>query len=135
MKKKYSTIPTAEKVKALENFMEEHRGKDIVALNLTHQNTFAEAMLVVSATSVRHAQSLAEGVQLFCKQENFEFLRMEGKQSGQWILLDLNDVVVSVFQEPVRELYQLEKLWTEIPARQKAASEKEHADDDTVTEG
>ncbi len=117
MKKKYSTISTNEKVAALTTFMEEHKGKDIVVLNLTHQNTFAEAMIVVTANSVRHGQSLAEGLNVFCKQQNFEFLRMEGKQSGQWILLDLNDVVVSVFQESSRQLYQLEKLWTEIPAK------------------
>ncbi len=115
MKKKYSTMPTMEKVKAFQAFLEEHKGQDIVSLNLAHQNTFAEAMLVVTAASMRHAQSLAENVVLFCKEQNFEFLRTEGKQTGQWILLDCNDVVINIFQPSVRDLYKLEKLWEELP--------------------
>ncbi len=115
MKKKYSTLPTAEKVQAITAFLEEHKGQDIVTLNLTHQNSFAEAMIVVTGTSMRHAQSLAEGVVVFCKKENFEWLRTEGKQTGQWILIDCNDIIVNVFQSSVRDLYKMEKLWEEIP--------------------
>ncbi len=125
MKKKYSTIPTGDKVLALQNFLEEHKGQDVVSLNLAQQNTFAEAMLVVTATSMRHAQSMAEGVQLFCKEKNFEFLRTEGKQTGQWILLDLNDVVVNIFQAAVRDLYKLEQLWQELPAARTDAAKQE----------
>ncbi|MDE7066056.1 MAG: RsfS/YbeB/iojap family protein, partial [Desulfovibrionaceae bacterium] len=55
---------------------------------------------------------LADGIAELCSRENFEFLRMEGYQAGQWILVDLNDIVVNIFQEPVRELYRLETLWT-----------------------
>ncbi len=117
MKKKYSTLPTAEKVAKLLTFVEEHKAKDPVVLNLSHQNTFAEAMLVITASSIRHAQSLAENINTFCKQEKFEFLRMEGKQTGQWVLLDLNDVVINIFQEAVRELYNLEALWAEMPQK------------------
>ncbi len=115
MKKKYSTIPTAEKVQILMDFLADHKGQDIVSLNLTHQNSFAEAMIVVTASSMRHAQSLAEGVVVFCKKENFEWLRTEGKQTGQWILIDCNDIIVNVFQGPVRDLYKIEKLWEELP--------------------
>ncbi len=115
MKKKYSTLPTAEKVQAMVSFLEDHKGQDIVSLNLTHQNTFAEAMIVVTASSMRHAQSLAEGLVVYCKKENFEWLRTEGKQTGQWILIDCNDIVINVFQGSVRDLYKIEKLWEEMP--------------------
>ncbi len=117
MKKKYSPLPTMDKVAKLLEFAQEHKAKEPVVLNLTHQNTFAEAMIVLTATSVRHAQSLAENVNTFCKRENFEFLRMEGKQTGQWILLDLNDVVINIFQESTRDLYNLEALWAELPQK------------------
>ncbi len=117
MKKKYSTLPTAEKMSILLNFAEEHKAKNPVVINLTHQNTFAEAMLVITATSIRHAQSLAENISTFCKKENFEFLHMEGKQTGQWVLLDLNDIVINIFQESARELYNMEALWTEMPQK------------------
>ncbi len=115
MKKKYSTLPTAEKVQLLHDFLEMHKGQNITCLNLSHQNSFAEAMLVVSAASIRHAQSLAENVVLYCKEQNFEFLRTEGKQSGQWILLDCNDIIINIFQTTVRDLYKLETLWTQTP--------------------
>ncbi len=126
MKKKYSMLPTADKVLSLQNFLQDHKGQDIVSINLAHQNTFAEAMVVVTATSMRHAQSMAEGVQLFCKEHNFEFLRTEGKQTGQWILLDLNDVVVNIFQASVRELYKIEQLWQELPTQKAPVLEQEN---------
>ena len=112
MQKKYTTIPTAEKTAAILNWLEEHKGKEPVALDLTGQHAFTESLIVVSATSIRHAQSMAEGIADFCKERNYEFLRVEGKQTGQWVLLDLNDVVVNIFQEAVRDLYKLESLWT-----------------------
>jgi ribosome-associated protein len=49
------------------------------------------------------------------KAVNFEFMRMEGFQTGEWILLDMNDVVVSIFQEEARDLYRLEDLWKTAP--------------------
>ncbi len=124
MKKKFSTLPTQDKVLLLQNFLGEHKGQDVVCLNLAKHSTFAEAMLVVTAQSLRHAQSLAEGVQLFCKEHNFEFLRMEGKQTGQWILLDLNDIVVNIFQSSVRDIYKLEQLWQELPQNVSTVTEQ-----------
>ena len=112
MQKKYSSIPTAEKTADFLHWLEEHKGKQPVALDLTGQNAFTESLIVVSATSVRHAQSMAEGLAELCKEKNYEFLRMEGKQTGQWVLIDCNDVVVNIFQEAVRDLYRLESLWS-----------------------
>ena len=78
---------------------------------IAEQGSFAEALVIASATSVRHAQSLADGIGEMCRARNYEYLRMEGYTAGQWILVDLNDIVVNVFLEPVRELYGLEALW------------------------
>ena len=72
-------------------------------------------------------RSLADGLSELCKQEKFEILRTEGYQEGQWVLVDLNDIIVHIFQEPVRELYRLEALWSgaeELPAT--AAEGKEN---------
>ena len=124
MKKKFSTLSTPDKVKAMLAFFNEHKGQDIVSLDLSKQSTFAEAMLVVTASSMRHAQSLAEGLILFCKEQNFEYLRTEGKQTGQWILIDCNDIVVNIFQAPVRDLYKLERLWEELPKNTLAPTEE-----------
>lgn len=111
MQKKYSSLPTAEKSADILQWLEEHKAKESSVLDLSGQHAFTESIIIVSATSVRHAQSLADGVAELCRERNYEFLRMEGKQTGQWILLDLNDVVVNIFQEAVRDLYRLESLW------------------------
>ena len=84
---------------------------DVAEIDLTGQGAFTDALLVASATSVRHAQSLADGVSALCHEQNFEYLRMEGYTTGQWILVDCNDIVVNIFQQSVRDLYQLENLW------------------------
>lgn len=109
--KKYSELPTAEKMAVIKAWLEEHKAVDVVEIDLAGQGAFTDALLVVSATSVRHAQSLADGVSALCHEQNFEYLRMEGYNTGQWILVDCNDIVVNIFQQSVRDLYQLENLW------------------------
>ena len=52
-----------------------------------------------------------------CHERNYEYLRVEGYEAGQWILVDLNDIVINIFLEPVRELFRLEALWGQPPAR------------------
>ena len=80
-------------------------------------------MIIASASSARHARSLADGLSEMCKQEKFEILRTEGYQEGQWVLVDLNDIIVHIFQEPVRELYRLESLWASVPASSSTGKE------------
>ncbi|MDO5484152.1 MAG: ribosome silencing factor [Desulfovibrionaceae bacterium] len=116
-RKRYADIPLSEKISAITLWLDEHKAQRVVSLNLAGQSGFADAMLVCSAGSVRHAQSLADGVSALCHERNFEYLRMEGYEAGQWILVDLNDIIIHVFLEPVRELYRLEELWERVPAR------------------
>lgn len=127
MKKKYSLANTTEKCRVVTEWLMENKGKDPVTVDLAGQCAFAEALIVVTATSVRHAQSLASGVAELCSKENYEFFRVEGAQSGQWILVDMNDIVVNIFQESVRPLYDLESLWS-------AAYPRLNRDDDTENE-
>ena len=109
--KKDSELPTAEKMAVIKAWLEEHKAVDVAEIDLAGQGAFTDALLVVSATSVRHAQSLADGVSALCHEQNYEYLRMEGYNAGQWILVDCNDIVVNIFQQSVRDLYQLENLW------------------------
>lgn len=114
MKKKHSPASpeaAAQKSAVLLRWLEEHKGGRPVVIEMAGQGAFTECLVVASAASVRHAQSLADGLAHLCKENGYEFLGMEGRQTGQWILLDLNDVIVNIFQEPARELYRLESLW------------------------
>jgi len=125
--KKYSTLPASEKASALQNWLVEHKARDLSMFRLPEDNPLADIVLIASASSARHARSLADGLSEMCKQEKFEILRTEGYQEGQWVLVDLNDIIVHIFQEPIRELYHLEALWSgadALPAQ--AATEEEN---------
>jgi len=113
--KKRIDLPTEKKIEALSDWLHAHKALQLVSLHVAGRNAWTEALIIVSASSVRHAQSLADGILSWCKEQKLEFLSMEGYQAGQWILVDLNDVVVNIFQAPTRELYRLESLWAESP--------------------
>lgn len=111
----FSTVDTTAKVAALVERLSERKARDILALDLSRENSLSEAVIIASATSVRHGQGLAEFLLQAAKNDNFEFLRMEGHGVGQWILLDFNDVVIHIFQPDSRELYRLDDLWSGAP--------------------
>lgn len=132
MKKKYSLASTAEKCHVLTEWLVSQKAKDPATVDLVGQSAFADALVVVTASSVRHAQSLASGIADLCAKENYEFFRVEGAQTGQWILVDMNDIVVNIFQESVRGLYDLESLWSAAYPRLKR---DEDGSDDDPNEG
>ncbi len=111
--KKFSTAPVAEKVENIVNWLEEKHAINVVAISLEKVNSFTDAVVIASAKSVRQAQAVAEHVYAKAKESNYEYLRVEGKDSGQWILVDLNDIVVNIFQDDVRKLFNLESLWAD----------------------
>ncbi len=111
MNKKYSTISSVDKAKLIHTWLEEHKARNITALNI--KTAVTDIVIIASASSSRHAKSLADNINLHAKKENFELLSIEGHQSGTWVLVDLNDVVVHIFLEDNREQYQLESLWHE----------------------
>ena len=98
---------------ALENI----KGQDIVLMDISKLSSIADYMLVVTATSNRHARSLADEVVKRSKEAGFTVRGMEGEMPGDWILIDLGDVIVHVMQAAARKLYDLESLWKLSPAR------------------
>ena len=87
------------------------KAKEIVVLNLKEVSAFTDYMIICSGTSEREVQAIAQAIQQFLKKAEIRPLGTEGKANGQWILLDYDDVVISVFYEPVRTFYNLENLW------------------------
>ena len=112
---KYSSLQAREKMLQLATALVEKKAEDTVIIDLSGIESFADGIIMASATSLRHAKGLADQIMQLCKHEKLEFLHVEGYQGGQWILLDLNDVIVNIFQTSVRELYNLEGLWSELP--------------------
>jgi ribosome-associated protein len=112
---RFSTLSAAGKVAVLAGFLREKKAADLLALDLSQEQYLCEAAVFVSASSPRHARGLADFLLEECRRENFEFLRLEGYTAAQWILLDFNDVLVHIFQPPVRDFYRLEDLWPDVP--------------------
>jgi len=92
--------------------LEDLKGNDIVALDVRDMTSVTDFMILASGTSARHVKSLADAVALACKKIDVPPLGVEGEREGEWVLVDLGDVVVHVMQPRIREFYALEKLWT-----------------------
>ena len=80
-------------------------------MNLKEISAFTDYMIICSGASEREVQAIAQAIQLFLKKAEIRPLGIEGESNGQWILLDYDDVVISVFYEPVRTFYNIENLW------------------------
>ena len=113
--RRFSQAAAVEKAAVIADWLDEHKARDLVMLDLAGKSSLTDVAIIASASSVRQAQSLAEGLLALCREQNFEFFHIEGQTSGQWVLVDLNDVVVHVFQNESRELYNLEGLWRDAP--------------------
>jgi ribosome-associated protein len=107
-KKRLSAISADDKAARAAAWIEEGKGRDINVIKLG--NAMTDVVVIASATSVRHAQSLADRILAGCKEESFEFLHQEGYQVGEWILIDANDMIVHIFQPAVRDLFALDAL-------------------------
>ncbi|GAA0857564.1 ribosome silencing factor [Aliiglaciecola litoralis] len=91
--------------------VEELKARDIVDIDVTGKSSVTDCMLVCTGNSKRHVVSIAQNVALESKKAGHAALSVEGQADGEWVLVDLGDIVVHVMQDEIRDFYQLEKLW------------------------
>jgi ribosome-associated protein len=100
--------------------LDDLKALDVHVLDVRHLTTVTDTMVVASGRSDRHVRAIAGAVVEQCKKAGFRPLGVEGERSGEWVLVDLADLVVHVMLPRVREFYNLEKLW-DMPAREEDA--------------
>ncbi|RJL18188.1 ribosome silencing factor [Paracoccus siganidrum] len=91
--------------------LDDDKAEDVVTIDLRGRSAMADHMVIASGRSSRQVASIAEKLAERYKQLTGHSPRIEGKDAGDWVLIDTDDVIVHVFRPEVREFYQLEKMW------------------------
>ena len=103
--------------------LEEIKGLDIIKLDVSDMTTVTDWMIVASGTSGRHVKALVDNVAEKEKAAGHRPSGVEGEGGGEWVLLDVQDVLVHVMLPKIREFYNLEKLWSMTPSGDAAATD------------
>ena len=97
--------------KAVVDALEDIKAQDITVLDVSSLTSITSCMIIAGATSNRQAKALAHHVQEKLKEQGVEATGVEGEREGEWVLVDLGDVVVHIMQQSARDYYNLEQLW------------------------
>ncbi|MFT5482572.1 MAG: ribosome-associated protein [Halieaceae bacterium] len=92
--------------------LEELKARQIVTLDVTHLTDITDTLVIASGTSSRHVKSLANNVSMTMKQQGMQPVGVEGAETGDWVLVDLGDIIVHVMMPEARDFYDLERLWS-----------------------
>jgi ribosome-associated protein len=101
------------------NTLDYNKALDIVSIDLKNKSSMADYMIIASGTSSRHIQSLSEQVLEKLKANGVINSKIEGKESGDWKLVDGIDLIVHIFNPEKRKFYELEKIWAELIPKEK----------------
>jgi len=107
------------KQRAVVEALEDVKGRDIQVFNVARQTAYFERVVIASGDSNRQVNALAASVQTKLKAMGARIAGVEGRRNGDWVLVDLGDIVVHVMHPAVRSHYNLEELWGDKEVKQK----------------
>ncbi len=93
------------------NALEDIKGFQIKIINVRGKSNFTDVMIIVSGNTARQVKALGLNLISVAREHNITVLGSEGEQQGEWMLIDLGDIVVHIMQPDIRDFYNLEKLW------------------------
>ena len=112
--------------------LEDVKGQDIAVFDTVHLTSLFDRIAIVSGTSNRQTKALAASVRDKVKDAGGQIIGMEGEETGEWVLVDLGDMIVHIMQAPIRAYYRLEEIWGDTPIKLGAAKRapKKASDDE-----
>lgn len=108
--------------------LEDVKGQEIVLFDTTHLTSLFDRIAVVSGTSNRQTKALAASVRDKVKEAGGDVVGLEGEDTGEWVLVDLGDMIVHIMQPAIRQYYRLEEIWGDKPVKLGAAKRKSTAE-------
>ena len=105
--------PLVEKVELLVGWLQEKKANSIQAIDVRDKCNFTEYLIVCTGSATLHNKAIADHVLDNARENKIRILGKEGMKAETWILLDLNDVIIHIFTEEMKEMYKLEDLWTQ----------------------
>ncbi|UYN97793.1 MAG: ribosome silencing factor [Enhydrobacter sp.] len=122
--------PAESQLDLVRRSLEDDKAEDIIVIDLKGKSSFADYMVVASGRSNRQVVAIADHLAERLKQAGHGYVPVEGRQGGDWVLVDGGDVIVHVFRPEPRAFYALEKMWameTEAAAKPKARARRKRA--------
>lgn len=95
--------------------LDDDKAEDVVQIDLRGKSSIGDFMVIASGRSTRQVTSIADKLIGRIKDRFAMTARVEGRETGDWVLVDAGDVIVHVFRPEVRDFYQLEKMWMPVP--------------------
>ncbi|WP_368484247.1 ribosome silencing factor [Thalassospira lucentensis] len=117
------TLSPSEMLSLVKSTLEEDKAEDLVTIELTDKTSMADYMLIATGSSSRRVAAMAEHIVEALKEAGQGRAAAEGKEQGDWVLVDTGDVIVHLFRSEVRAFYNIEEMWgVENPALKQQAA-------------
>jgi ribosome-associated protein len=111
-----SALDRLAKVALIVGAAQERKVEDMIGLDVRKISSFADTFIIATGTSDRHVRSVADSIEAALKAHGEPAMGIEGYDEGRWVLIDCGDTIVHIFQQEIRDHYDLERLWSDAPA-------------------